>query len=308
MPSNPNDSQQAKEGKLYIVSTPIGNLADITLRALETLRAADIIAAEDTRRTRKLLSYFEIHKPTVSYHEHNARTRGSDLLDKIASGKSVALVTDAGTPCISDPGKLLVEEALERGIQLVAIPGPTALISALVVSGLPTQPFVFLGFPPSKGIERRRFFEKNARIEMTLILYESPKRLAKTLKDIAQNWGDRKVAVARELTKVHEEVFRGQISEALSHFAGEVKGEIVLVVEGAVLGADAQPESNLGAANSQIPKGGGSCPESSPWKEELKTLLEGGLSSREAVQTIAGRFGLGRRTVYQAALEMKKSG
>ena len=210
MPSNPDDSKEAKEGKLYIVSTPIGNLADITLRAIETLRSADMIAAEDTRRTRKLLSHLEIHKPLVSYREHNARTRGSELLDKISSGKSVALVTDAGTPCISDPGMFLVESALERGIEPVSIPGPTALISALVVSGLPTHPFVFLGFPPSKGSERRRFFEKNARIDMTLILYESPKRLEKTLKAMAENWGDRKVAVARELTKVHEEVFRGE--------------------------------------------------------------------------------------------------
>ncbi|MDR3567281.1 MAG: 16S rRNA (cytidine(1402)-2'-O)-methyltransferase [Syntrophobacteraceae bacterium] len=295
MPSNPADLQEAKEGKLYLVATPIGNLSDITLRALETLRSVDMIAAEDTRRTRKLLSHFEIHKPTVSYREHNARTCGSYLLGKIASGKSVALVTDAGTPCISDPGNLLVEMALERGIEPVAIPGPTALISALIVSGLDTHPFVFLGFPPSKGAERRRFFEKNAKVDMTLILYESPMRLEKTLRDMADNWGDRKVAVARELTKMYEEVFRGSISEALSHFAGEARGEIVLVVDGA-------------APGEKISDDPGDSSQSPPWKEELEALLSGGLSSKEAAQAVACRFDLPRRMIYQAALEIKKSG
>jgi 16S rRNA (cytidine1402-2'-O)-methyltransferase len=290
MPSNPDDVPQAREGKLYLVSTPVGNLADITLRALDTLRAVDLIAAEDTRRTRKLLTHFDIHKPTVSYREHNARTRGSDLLDKIASGKSVALVTDAGTPCISDPGTLLVEMALERGIEPVAIPGPTALIAALVVSGLATQPFVFLGFPPAKGAERRRFFEKNQAIEMTLILYESPVRLEKTLKEMAEGWGDRKLAIARELTKIHEEVFRGKISEALLHFAGEVRGEIVLAVEGAERGTQAQLEGGESAGS---------------WKEELEALLAGGVSSKEAAQMVARRFVLPRRMIYQAALEVR---
>ena len=293
MPSNPGDLIEAKEGSLYIVATPIGNLGDITLRALDTLRSVDLIAAEDTRRTRKLLSHFDIHKPTVSYREHNARACGSGLLEKIASGASVALVTDAGTPCISDPGRLLVEMALERGVRPVPIPGPTALISALIVSGLETQPFVFLGFPPAKGAERRRFFEKNAKVDMTLILYESPMRLEKTLKDLAEGWGDRKMAVARELTKMHEEVFRGRISEALSHFAGEVRGEIVLVVEGA--GQGGGPESGESAETLQT----------SAWEEQLEALLSDGLSSKEAARVIASRFGLSRRTIYQAALKVK---
>jgi 16S rRNA (cytidine1402-2'-O)-methyltransferase len=265
-----------------------------------------MIAAEDTRRTRKLLSHLDIHKPLVSYHEHNARTRGSELLDRIDSGKSVALVTDAGTPCISDPGMFLVEAALERGIEPVAVPGPTALISALVVSGLPTHPFVFLGFPPSKGTERRRFFEKYARIEMTLILYESPKRLGKTLKDMAENWGDRKAAVARELTKLHEEVFRGKISEALVHFAGEVRGEVALVVEGAAQGADMRSESCGAAGNVALSDPECCAPQLPSWQEELQALLAGGLSSKEAVRRVATRCGLPRRVVYQAALELKK--
>ncbi|MGO9017662.1 MAG: 16S rRNA (cytidine(1402)-2'-O)-methyltransferase [Syntrophobacteraceae bacterium] len=298
MPSNLDAEKEAKEGTLYVVSTPIGNLADISLRALETLRAVNLIAAEDTRHTRKLLSYYEIHKPLISYHEHNARQRGGELLEKIASGQSVALVTDAGTPSVSDPGKLLIEAALERGIEPVAIPGATALISALVVSGLPTQSFIFLGFPPARGIERRRFFEKNARFEMTLILYESPRRLTKTLKDMLGGWGERRVAVARELTKIHEEIFRGSISEALRHFSGEVRGELTLVVEGAGAGLDMESQSCLDPSSV-------SCPPA--WRDELNALLLGGLSSKEAASAIAGRFNLSRRVVYQAALAIKKA-
>jgi 16S rRNA (cytidine1402-2'-O)-methyltransferase len=304
MPSNPDAEKEAKEGTLYVVSTPIGNLADITLRALDTLRAVNLIAAEDTRRTRKLLSYYDIHKPLISYHEHNARQRGGELIEKIACGQSVALVTDAGTPGVSDPGKLLIEAALERGIEPVVIPGATALISALVVSGLPTQPFVFLGFPPARGAARRRFFEKNARLEMTLILYESPKRLAKTLKDMLGSWGERRVAVARELTKIHEEIFRGSISEAPGHFSGEVRGELTLVVEGAGAGSNTGPEpyfdpesSNLNSTNQESPA----------WRDELKALLVRGFSSKEAASAIAGRFNLSRRLAYQAALAMKKA-
>ncbi len=294
MPSNP-DAEKEKEGRLYIVSTPIGNLADITLRALDTLRAVDLIAAEDTRRTRKLLSYYDIHKPLISYHEHNAMQRGSELIEKIASGLSVALVTDAGTPGVSDPGRLLIDSALQRGVEPVAIPGPTAVIAALIVSGLPPQPFVFLGFPPVKGADRRSFFEKNARLAMTLVLYESPGRLVKTLKDVLGSWGERRVAVARELTKIHEEIFRGSIPEAIGHFTGKVRGELTVVVEGA----------NPGLNHSKC----GPDPESSNppvWKDELRDLLSRGLSSKEAASTIAARFNIPRRMVYQAALETKR--
>jgi len=301
MPSNPDDEKEAKEGKLYIVSTPIGNLADITLRALDTLRAVDLVAAEDTRRTRKLLSYYDIHKPLVSYHDHNAKQRGRELLEKIASGRSVALVTDAGTPGVSDPGRLLIEAALMRGMEPVAIPGPTALISGLVLSGLSAQPFVFLGFPPARGMERRRFFEKHAGLAMTLILYESPKKLAKTLKDLLQIWGERRVAVARELTKMHEEIFRGSISEAIERFTGEVRGELTLVVEGVgpEFNGDSQSHLESGDRNS-------SDREFPAWRIELKALLASGRSSKEAVSAVADRFNLPRRVVYHAALAMKK--
>ncbi len=306
MPSNLHAEEGAKQGKLFVVSTPIGNLADITLRALDTLRAVDLIAAEDTRHTRKLLSYYGIHKRLVSYHEHNARVRGGELIEKIASGLSVALVTDAGTPGVSDPGKLLIEAALQRGMEPVAIPGPTAIMPALVVSGLPTQPFVFLGFPPAKGVLRRRFFEENARLAMTLILYESPKRLAKTLKDMLESWGERRVAVARELTKIHEEIFRGLISQAVEHFSGEVRGELTLVVEGA-----GHSESRLDAGSPDSgPEGlhrDFSSEESPAWRVELSALLRQGLSSKQASSAIAARFNLPRRTMYQAALAMKSA-
>ncbi len=300
MPSKPaGDKARPEEGreecgrgKLYIVATPIGNLSDITLRALETLRCVDMIVAEDTRHTRKLLSRYDIHKPLVSYHEHNARQRGAELLEKIAAGTSVAVVTDAGTPGISDPGALLVESALEQGMEPIPIPGPSAVISALVVSGLPPQPFCFLGFPPPKGSQRRSFFNASALASMTLIMYESPKRLSKTLKDILDFWGDRRIAVARELTKIHEEVFRGRVSEALIHFGCEVRGEITLVVEG-----NASECASTRKANPAL------CLED--WKEELGKLIAGGISSKEAASIIAAKFNIPRRTAYSAAIEMR---
>lgn len=290
MPSKPEAEtmDEGKEGKLFIVATPIGNLADISLRALDTLRSADLIAAEDTRHTRKLLTHYDIHKPLTSYHEHNARERGEELIGKILRGLSIAVVTDAGTPGISDPGTLLIEAALQHGIEPVAIPGPTALISALVISGLPTHPFAFLGFAPAKGAQRRRFFEQYARVAMTLIMYESPKRLSRTLDEMLKSWGDRRVAVSRELTKFHEEVFRGIISSALEHFAGEVRGELTLVVEGAGAG----PDSTTAVSQTD-------------WQSELKSLLESGHSLKEATEAISITFALPRRTVYQAALSIK---
>ncbi|WP_244083275.1 16S rRNA (cytidine(1402)-2'-O)-methyltransferase [Desulforhabdus sp. TSK] len=271
------------------MATPIGNLGDITLRALETLRAVDVIAAEDTRHTRKLLSHYDIHKPLTSYHSHNAAQRGPELLGRLLQGQDVALVTDAGTPAISDPGALLVAEALELDLEVTILPGPTALVAALVVSGLSTHPFVFLGFPPPRGKERRNFFESAAAFRMTRILYESPQRTRRTLEDIFQFWGDLRIAVAREMTKIHEEVFRGRVSAALEHFSEGVRGELVLVVEGA------GPASGIDA-------------EGENWKEELGTLMAAsGLSVKEASDDIAGRFGLSRRVVYQEALRIKGS-
>jgi len=275
-------------GTLFVVATPIGNLADITLRALDVLRSVSLIAAEDTRHTKKLLSYYDIHKPLISYHSHNTRERGPKLLDKISAGASVALVTDAGTPAISDPGNALVQQALERSLPVVVIPGPTALISALVASGLPTHPFAFLGFPPNRGAARKQFFAAHASLPMTLVLYESPQRLLRTLDDMLLSWGDRRIAIARELTKKFEEFFRGTLTEAKGHYAEGIRGELALVVEGI------KEDHTAGA-------------EQQDWREELIYLLrDPDHTVRQATVEMVCRYRLPRRLVYQTALTIRK--
>jgi 16S rRNA (cytidine1402-2'-O)-methyltransferase len=291
MPLKPvsKTDESPSSGILYVVATPIGNLADITLRALDTLHSVHFIAAEDTRHTRKLLSHYDIHKPLVSYHAHNAEERGPELIDRLRQGEKIALVTDAGTPAISDPGGLLVTQALEAEVEVTVIPGPAALIAALVVSGLSTHPFAFLGFPPSRGKGRRRFFTSYAAVPMTLILYESPQRLQRTLEDILDSWGDRRISVARELTKKHEEIFRGTVAEALEYFSENVRGELVLVVQGA-------QEKNEPEVLEE------------DWKEELGRLISvTNLSVREATEKIYSQYHLSRRVVYQEALKIKKT-
>ena len=224
---------QAKFGILYVVSTPIGNLSDITLRAIETLKQVDLIAAEDTRHSGILLKNYGITTPLTSYHDFNKQKKGPELIQQILSGRSVALVSDAGTPGISDPGYLLIKLAIENQIQIVPIPGPAAFISALVVSGLPTDKFSFEGFLPNKPQKRRRRLEELAQEKRTLIFYESPYRLLKFLEEVRQILGDRRICVARELTKKFEEIKRGAVSEVLGYFQqGKVKGELIIVVEG----------------------------------------------------------------------------
>lgn len=292
MPSKRASETEVREGPgaLFVVSTPIGNLSDITLRALETLRSVDCIAAEDTRHTRKLLSRYDIHSPLVSYHSHNATERGPELIRRIEAGERIALVTDAGTPGISDPGALLIERAVALNLEVSVIPGPTALVAALVASGLSPQPFAFLGFPPPRGATRRRFFADHAALPMTLVLYESPRRLQKTLAEILDAWGNRRVAVARELTKIHEEIFRGTVSEALGRFSEEARGELTLVIGGPDV--EAQPDTDA---------------EASDWREELKRALgEGGLSVKDAADLVSRKHGLPRRLVYREALEARK--
>jgi 16S rRNA (cytidine1402-2'-O)-methyltransferase len=277
-------------GTLFLVATPIGNLADITLRALEVLRSVHRIAAEDTRHTRKLLSHYQIHKPMVSYHSHNAKQRGTALLAKLHDGESLALVTDAGTPGISDPGFLLVAQALAEELPVVVIPGAAALVAALVGSGLPTHPFAFLGFPPTRSAGRKRFCDRYRTLPMTLVLYESPQRLARTLSDLLVHWGDRHIAVARELTKLHEEVFRGTISQAMQYFESGVRGEVTLVVAGA---DPALVEAPLVAGD---------------WQQDLVDLLQQSQHGvRTATDEIATRYRLPRRQVYQEALRIKAS-
>ena len=219
-----------KKGTLYIVSTPIGNLADITFRAVETLKSVTFIAAEDTRRTRKLLNHFDIKTKLISYYEHNRFARIPQILQHLESGKDVAVVTDAGTLGVSDPAYKLIRSVIQVDVRVEPIPGPSAFLTALVASGLPTDRFLFVGFlPPKKG--RRKKLSDLASHEATLILYENPKRVVKTLSDIATFLGDRPAVVGRELTKVHEEIIRGTISELLSYFSQESpRGECVIMI------------------------------------------------------------------------------
>ncbi len=274
-------------GTLFLVPTPIGNLADITLRALEILRAVDWIAAEDTRHTRKLLSYYQIHKTLISYHEHNAREREPELLEKLRAGQSVALVTDAGTPGISDPGMLLLRASLACGLKVETLPGPAAFVTALIASGLPPSPFAFLGFSPNRASSRKRFFEAYGHLPMTLVFYESPQRLVETLTQMLASWGNRGIAVARELTKIHEEVFRGTVTQALQHFSQGARGEVTIVVTPGEPSSEHQPEPTN-------------------WPEELAALLQQPSQTvKSASELIASRYQLPRRRVYQEALRIK---
>ncbi len=219
-------------GKLLVVATPIGNLDDLSPRGRAAFEEADLVACEDTRHTGRLLAHFGIRKPLVSLHEHNERQRLPRLLADLEEGKTIAVASDAGTPLLSDPGFLLVREAAARSIRVEAIPGPSALLTALVASGLPPYPFTFAGFPPPKSGKRRNFYKGWAELGHTLILFESPHRLLASLADALTELGDRPVAVARELTKMHEEVLRGKLSEVLEELKGRqaLKGEFVVVV------------------------------------------------------------------------------
>lgn len=221
-------------GTLYVVATPIGNLEDVTLRALRVLREVDLVAAEDTRHVRKLLDHYGVRKRVVSYHEHNERRRAPQLVAALRSGRSVALVSDAGTPALSDPGYHLVRACADAQIPVVPVPGPSAATAALVVSGLPTDRFLFVGFPPRRRTARRRFFEEIRDQRATLVLFEAPHRLAECLEDALAVLGDRRAAVCRELTKLHEEVRRGSLGELVRWARGvSVRGEVTVVVEGA---------------------------------------------------------------------------
>ena len=216
---------------LYLVATPIGNLGDISLRALETLRSVDIVASEDTRKTGLLLKHFEIKKPQISFHEYNEEKAGARLLDLLLEGKSVALVTNAGTPGISDPGYSLVRRAIDAGILITSIPGPAAFVSALILSGLPVHSFTFRGFPPHKAGPRRRFLAQEAENSHTLVFHESPHRLIAFLKDALEIYGDRQAAIANDLTKLFESVERGSLSELIARLEGsQLRGEYTIVI------------------------------------------------------------------------------
>jgi len=272
---------------LYLVSTPIGNLRDITIRALETLAGADVIACEDTRVTRKLLDHFGIATPLTPYHEHNAASARPKLLARIAGGESVALVSDAGTPMISDPGYKLVRAAHEAGHAVTSMPGPSALLAALTNAGLPTDRFFFEGFLPAKASQRNARISELARIPATLVLFESGPRLADALSALASGFGEREAAVCRELTKLHEEVRRDTLSQlAHDYLEGrETRGEIVIVI--------APP------AESEAP------PDAEALDEIIRNSLKR-LSLKDAVSEIAESTGIPRREVYQRALALTK--
>jgi 16S rRNA (cytidine1402-2'-O)-methyltransferase len=279
-------------GTLYIVGTPIGNLEDITQRALRVLREVTVIAAEDTRQSRKLLNYFEIHTPLISYHEHNQRTAGPAIIERLQAGDDVALVTDAGMPAISDPGEDLVKLAQVAGLPVVPVPGPTAFATALVVSGLSTERFAFDGFLPPKGKERRAALERLKGETRTCILYEAPHRVVETLADLRDAIGERPMAAARELTKLYEEVVRGTPAELLTHFeAHPPRGEFVLVISGA---ADTPAIADPSEATPHA------------LAEAVAALEAQGMDRKAAMKEAGARFGLSKRDVYQALLELKE--
>ena len=231
-PENKRMIEQKKPGTLYVVATPIGNLEDISYRAVRILKEADLIACEDTRHTAKLLHHYGIDKPTVSYHEHNEAARAEELVAKLTAGLNVAQVSDAGMPGISDPGYRVIKLAIERGVKVVPIPGASALVAALAGSGLPTDSFQFLGFLPARSGERRTLLESVRDVQQTTVVYEAPHRIAETMKDIVELLGaERPVVLARELTKVHEEFIRGSAAEVLAGLQQrEIKGEITLLI------------------------------------------------------------------------------
>ena len=272
-------------GKLYLVATPIGNLGDLSPRAAETLAAADFVAAEDTRVSLKLLNHFNIKKPLVSYHEHNQAISGPAILNRLLSGETCALVTDAGTPAVSDPGEGLVALCAENGVEVLAIPGCCAAVSALAVSGLPTGRFVFEGFLPANRGERRERLAELAGEERTMILYEAPHRLRATLADLAEALGDRRITLCRELTKLHEETRRTTLSEALARYTeNDPKGEFVLVLAGRERPAERAVTLEEGV-------------------DMVLSRREKGERMKDAVRQVASDTGLGRNELYQAALQ-----
>lgn len=274
---------------LYLVSTPIGNLEDITLRAISVMKSVDLIACEDTRHTGRLLNHFGISKPTISYHEHNEQARADELVQHLLAGKSIAIVTDAGTPGISDPAYRIVLAAIENGITVVPVPGAVALVAGLVASGLPTDSFLFAGFLPAKKMARRTRLEELKTERATLVFYEAPHRIRETLIDALEVLGNRQASLARELTKLHEQFIRGKLSELVAHFdANQPRGEMTLVIAGS--GDDNLPQVETGLIS-----------------EQVERLMLGGLSRNDAIKQAAKSRGLTKREAYQIMLEEKET-
>jgi len=277
------------KGKLYLVATPIGNLADLSQRAIETMKSVDVIACEDTRHTRKLLNHFGISARLVSYHEYNESSRSDELIDRLGRGESVALVSDAGTPAISDPGLKLVQRAIEGGYDVVPIPGATAFVAAAIVSGLPTDALFFGGFLPARSGERQRRLEEVASVPATLVFYEAPHRLGASLADCGAKLGPRRCCIVRELTKLHEEVIRGDLTELAERFREvQLKGEIILVIDR----GEAHPTAQSGLDLSISAR--------------VSNLESSGLDRRDALKRAAKEMGLSRSEAYRRLQNEKK--
>ncbi len=268
---------------LYVVATPIGNLEDISARAIRTLKEVSIIAAEDTRKTRILLNKYDIKTPLTSYYEHSKQIKTAQLIDRLQSGDDIAIVSEAGMPGISDPGYELINAAIEKGIDVIPIPGPSALTSALVVSGLPTDQFVYLGFLPRKKADRKKLLQSVADQPRTMVAFEAPHRIKASLADIKDILGYRSIAVCRELTKAFEEVFRGSIDKAIEHFS-EPKGEFTLVIEGGT------------AEEITI--------DTEAIKKELAQLKAEGMKAKEATVNISEKYGINRNQAYDIWLSL----
>src|SRR5216684_2144753 len=278
-------------GSLYIVATPIGNLEDITQRALRVLGEVDLVACEDTRRTRVLLNHFGIKTKTISYHEHNERERAEQISKLLLSGKNVALVSDAGTPLINDPGFRLTNAAIDLNLPVVPIPGPTAFVSALVASGLPSEQFFFAGFLPARPNARRATLEEMIAIPATLVFYEAPHRIADTLEDALDVLGNRQAALARELTKIHEEIARGSLRELIQRFSVVARGEMVLLINGAAV-----DEASATA---------GTEPPSRRLIARVSELEREGVDAKGALKKAARELGMKRAEAYRLLVAQK---
>jgi 16S rRNA (cytidine1402-2'-O)-methyltransferase len=269
-------------GVLYIVATPIGNLEDISLRAIRILKQVDLIAAEDTRHTQVLLNHYGIHTPLTSYHEHNEKTKSQALLVQLIQGKTLALVSDAGTPAISDPGYRLVSEASGAGIPVVPIPGASALTAVLAASGLPTDRFVFEGFLPAKKKQRRERLRELSQESRTVVLFEAPHRLKQSLDDIYEILGDREIVVAREVSKVHEEFLRGEVSDIIGRVAGhDIRGELTLIIRGS--------REKAHVSEQQL-------------RREIQKLKAEGVRVKEIAEILGEKYSLAKKQVYRLAL------
>ena len=272
------------EGTIYLVATPIGNLEDITYRAIQTLKNVDLIAAEDTRHTLKLLNHFEISKPLISYHRHNEEVKTEELIQKVLEGKNIAIVTDAGTPGISDPGEEIVKQAIEKQIKIIPIPGASAFINSLIVSGLPTKEFSFYGFLPLNKKNRKETFEKIRKEQKTVILYEAPHKLQKTLQDILEQLGNIKACLVKELTKIHEEKYYGTIADLIEK-CQQPKGEFVIVLDLNEIKIEERQEITI--------------------QEQYECYQKQGLEKKEIIKQIAKDRKVNKNEIYQMFLDKK---